>query len=94
MGGGPLSGQPAYKGHPADDLGEFIPGKSPVWGKDGFGGGDTRQQLREHFEVSREHIALAALKALADRGEVDIKTVEQAITQWGIDADKPNPIRA
>jgi pyruvate dehydrogenase E1 component len=63
-------------------------------GTDGFGRSDTRQQLRQHFEVSREHIALAALKALADRGEVKREAVAQALKSWGIDADKPNPMQA
>ena len=63
-------------------------------GTDGFGRSDTRQQLRQHFEVSREHIALAALKALADRGEVEREAVAQALKSWGIDADKPNPMQA
>ena len=91
---GPFIAATDYQKAHADQLREFIPGEFTVLGTDGFGRSDTRQQLREHFEVSREHIALAALKALADRGEVDIKRVAQAITQWGIDADKPNPIRA
>jgi pyruvate dehydrogenase E1 component len=63
-----------------------------VLGTDGFGRSDTRGQLRQHFEVSREYIALAAIKALADAGELDPKQVERALTQLGIDVDKPNPM--
>ena len=37
--------------------------------------------------------AVAALKALADRGEVEGETVAEALTKWGINADKPNPVR-
>ena len=37
---------------------------------------------------------LAALKALADRGEVKREAVAQALKSWGIDADKPNPMQA
>jgi pyruvate dehydrogenase E1 component len=90
---GPFIAATDYQKAHTEQLREFIPGEFTVLGTDGFGRSDTRQQLRQHFEVSREHIALAALKALADRGEVDIKTVAQAISQWGIDADKPNPMR-
>jgi pyruvate dehydrogenase E1 component len=49
--------------------------------------------LRQHFEVSREHIVLAALTALVDQGELDVSIVEQAISQLKINADKPNPMR-
>ncbi|KVZ76997.1 hypothetical protein WL22_06250 [Burkholderia ubonensis] len=35
-------------------------------GTDGFGRSDTRQALRSFFEVDRESIVIAALKALAD----------------------------
>ena len=37
-------------------------------------------------------IALAAINALADAGELDPKQVERALTQLGIDVDKPNPM--
>ena len=40
-------------------------------GTDGFGRSDSRAPLRRHFEVDRNYIALAALKALADEGQVD-----------------------
>ena len=60
---------------------------------DGFGRSDTRQQLRQHFEVSREHIAFAALRALADQGDLELAVVEQALSTLGINASKPNPMR-
>ena len=91
---GPFIAATDYQKAHTDQLREFIPGDFTVLGTDGFGRSDTRQQLRQHFEVSREHIALAALKALADRGELKGETVAQAITQLGIDADKPNPMHA
>ncbi|CAI8399080.1 MAG: Pyruvate dehydrogenase E1 component [Halieaceae bacterium] len=62
-------------------------------GTDGFGRSDTRRQLRQHFEVSREHIVLAALTALVDEGELDVSIVERAISELEINADKPNPMR-
>jgi pyruvate dehydrogenase E1 component len=62
-----------------------------VLGTDGFGRSDTRQQLRQHFEVSREHIVVAALKALADQGDLALSAVEAAILAMKIDPDKPNP---
>ena len=61
-------------------------------GTDGFGRSDTRAQLRQHFEVDRNFIALAALKALADGSRIDRKTVVDAIAKLGIDANKADPL--
>ena len=41
-----------------------------VLGTDGFGRSDSRAKLRQFFEVNRYFVAVAALKALADEGEV------------------------
>ena len=60
-------------------------------GTDGFGRSDTRAELRQHFEVDRNFIALAALKALADASRIDRKTVVNAIAKLGIDANKADP---
>jgi pyruvate dehydrogenase E1 component len=89
---GPFIAATDYQKAHTDQLREFVPGAFTVLGTDGFGRSDTRGQLRQHFEVSREYIALAAIKALADEGELDPQRVEQAITQLCIDVDKPNPV--
>ena len=60
-------------------------------GTDGFGRSDMRAQLRKFFEVNRHYVVVAALKALADIGEVDSSLVAQAIKAYRIDPDKPNP---
>ena len=60
-------------------------------GTDGFGRSDMRSQLRKFFEVNRHYVVVAALKALADTGEVDSSQVAQAIKAYKIDPDKPNP---
>jgi len=60
-------------------------------GTDGFGRSDTRAALRRFFEVDRHHVAIAALKALADEGAIDRAKVGQAIARYGIDPSRPNP---
>ncbi len=60
-------------------------------GTDGFGRSDTREQLRRFFEVDRYYVTVAALKALADDGEIEAKTVSAAIKKYGIDPEKPLP---
>jgi len=62
-------------------------------GTNGFGRSDTRDKLREFFEVNSRYIAVAALMGLAKEGESDItnQTVADAIVQYGIDPDKADP---
>jgi len=76
----------------ADQIREFVPGAYTVLGTDGFGRSDTRSKLREFFEISREYIVLAALKALADEGQIENARVTQAIGALDIDPDKSNPL--
>jgi pyruvate dehydrogenase E1 component len=65
-----------------------------VLGTDGFGRSDYRRALRRHFEVDRHHVTLAALTALAADGLVPASAAADAISRYGIDADKPEPARA
>jgi pyruvate dehydrogenase E1 component len=62
-----------------------------VLGTDGFGRSDYRAKLRSFFEVDRHHVAVAALKALADDGVLDAAVVQGAIERYGIDADVAAP---
>ena len=48
--------------------------------------------MRNHFEVDKRYFAVTALKALADDGAVDAKTVSAAIEKYGIDPAKPDPV--
>ncbi|MDD2406512.1 MAG: pyruvate dehydrogenase (acetyl-transferring), homodimeric type [Sphaerochaetaceae bacterium] len=63
-----------------------------ILGTDGFGRSDTREALRSFFEVDRYHVALAALRGLAETGSIPLKTVSEAIVQFGIVTDKSNPL--
>ena len=69
-----------------------MPARYTVLGTDGFGRSDTRAKLRQFFEVSREYIVVAALKALADEGQVEPALVTRAIVALGVDQDKANPV--
>jgi pyruvate dehydrogenase E1 component len=51
-----------------------------------------RSALRRFFEVNRYFVVIAALTALAEDGEIDVKIVTRAIKQYGIDPEKPNPV--
>ncbi|WP_299773675.1 pyruvate dehydrogenase (acetyl-transferring), homodimeric type [uncultured Pseudoteredinibacter sp.] len=75
----------------AEQLRGYIPGDYKVLGTEGFGRSDTRAKLRHFFEVDRYFVTVAALKSLADRGELDIKLVSKAIKKYGIDPNKVDP---
>ncbi len=75
----------------ADKIREFVPGKYVTLGTDGFGRSDYRVALREFFEVNRYYVAVAALKGLADAGLISAQVVADAITKYGINANKANP---
>jgi pyruvate dehydrogenase E1 component len=62
-----------------------------VLGTDGFGRSDTREKLRDFFEVDRRFVALAALRALADQQKISLDVVEKARKSWAIASDRPNP---
>jgi pyruvate dehydrogenase E1 component len=91
---GPFVAATDYMRTVADQVRQWVPGRYHVLGTDGYGRSDARAALRGHFEVDRRWIALAALKALADEGLLDVATVRDAIDRFGIDPAKPNPVTA
>jgi pyruvate dehydrogenase E1 component len=93
---GPVIASTDYMRMFAEQIRPFIPhGRSyTVLGTDGFGRSDTREKLREHFEVDRHFVVLAALKALADEGRLPLSKVAEAMQKYGIDPAKANPIHA
>jgi pyruvate dehydrogenase E1 component len=68
-----------------------VPGRFEVLGTDGFGRSDFRRHLRRFFEVDRHHVAVAALSALAEDGEIERSVVEDAIKTYEIDPNAPDP---
>ncbi len=74
-----------------DLIRNWVPHRYTVLGTDGFGRSDTRIALRDFFEIDARYITLAALKSLADGGELGYEVVKKAIKRLGIDAEKPDP---
>jgi pyruvate dehydrogenase E1 component len=90
---GPVVAASDYMKIFADQIRPFIPqGRAyKVLGTDGFGRSDSRAKLRHFFEVNRNFVTVAALKALAEQGEGKAKTVADAIRKYGIDPEKTDP---
>ncbi|MEY4643758.1 MAG: pyruvate dehydrogenase complex, dehydrogenase component [Pseudomonadota bacterium] len=93
---GPVIASTDYMKSFAEQIRPFLPkGRSfRVLGTDGFGRSDFRSKLREHFEVDRHYIVVAALKSLADEGALPQTKVAEAILKYGIKVDKVNPLHA
>jgi pyruvate dehydrogenase E1 component len=93
---GPVVASTDYVKAYAEQIRAFMPkGRSyKVLGTDGFGRSDFRSKLREHFEVNRHYIVVAALKALSEEGTVPAAKVAEAIKKYAIKTDKINPLYA
>ncbi|MEX2575296.1 MAG: pyruvate dehydrogenase (acetyl-transferring), homodimeric type, partial [Halofilum sp. (in: g-proteobacteria)] len=76
----------------ADQIRPFLRQRYRVLGTDGYGRSDTREALRDFFEVDRYWVTLAALTALAEEGTIEHKRIGEAIKKYGIDPEKPNPL--
>ena len=89
---GPYVAATDYMKINADQIQRWVPGRFVPLGTDGYGRSDARAALRQHFEVDKRFVAVTALKALADDGVLDQKTVAEAIEKYGIDPDRPDPV--
>ena len=78
----------------AEQVRAYIPGSYKVLGTDGFGRSDSRANLRSHFEVDAAHVVIASLSELVNRGKLEQSVLIDAMTRFGIDGDKINPLYA
>lgn len=62
-----------------------------ILGTDGYGRSDSREALREHFEVSSKYIVLTALRALVDQGTIEVSELNAALKKYKTNAKKTNP---
>jgi pyruvate dehydrogenase E1 component len=76
----------------SEQIRRLIPNPVTILGTDGFGRSDSRQVLRRFFKVDRHYVVIAALKALADEGVVEIDVMTSAIKKYGINPEDPHPI--
>ncbi|WP_110690101.1 pyruvate dehydrogenase (acetyl-transferring), homodimeric type [Salinicola endophyticus] len=75
----------------ADQIRAWVPSDYHVLGTDGFGRSDTREALRDFFEVDRHHVVVLTLSALVERDELAPEVVVEAMSRYGLDTATPNP---
>jgi pyruvate dehydrogenase E1 component len=88
---GPVIASTDYMRSFADQIRNFVPNRFVTLGTDGYGRSDSREALRDFFEVDRYHVVLAALKALADEGKLPVAKAAEAIKKYNINVNRPNP---
>ncbi len=89
---GPVIASTDYMKSFAEQIQRFVPNKFVALGTDGYGRSDSREALRDFFEVNRYYVAVAALKALSDEGKLPAAKVLEAIKKYNLDSNKPNPV--
>ena len=77
-----------------DAIDRWLPRRLVSLGTDGFGRSEGRSSLRDHFEVDAKFIVQATLHALLQDKAIEASVVQKAITDLGINPDKPNPATA
>ena len=75
-----------------ESIAQYVPHPMACLGTDGFGRSDGRGALRDFFEVDARYVALAALTELAKAGKLKWDVVQGAMKDFGIEADKRNPL--
>ena len=64
-----------------------------VLGTDGYGLCESRQELRDYFEISARHIVHTALVGLYRNNSITKDRFEKLLKNIGVDADKADPLK-
>ncbi|MFJ1583475.1 pyruvate dehydrogenase (acetyl-transferring), homodimeric type [Streptomyces sp. NPDC088197] len=67
-----------------DQIAQWVEQDWTSVGTDGFGLSDTRDAARRHFGVDPRSLVVAALAALARRGDIKPETVKEAAERYGL----------
>jgi pyruvate dehydrogenase E1 component len=88
---GPVIASTDYMKSFAEQIQRFVPNKFVALGTDGYGRSDSREALRDFFEVDRNYIVVSALKALSEEGKLPVAKVAEAVKKYKLNPNKPNP---
>jgi pyruvate dehydrogenase E1 component len=75
-----------------DSIRQWVPGPYTVLGTDGFGRSESREVLRDFFEVDAKHIVWATLKTLCDQKKIGDEALSKAQSDLKINPKKLNPM--
>ena len=74
-----------------NSIARWMPPAYTVLGTDGFGLSDSRESVRDFFEVSADYIAQAALAGLYRDQRIDKATLSTQLAELDIDPEKTDP---
>ena len=77
-----------------DSIGKWFPRPLRSLGTFGYGRSESREALRDFFEVDARFVVVATLHQLALEGQIKSDVVTKAMKEFGIDPVKRNPMQA
>jgi len=75
-----------------DSIRQWVPGPYTVLGTDGFGRSESREALRDFFEVDAKHIVWATLTTLHEQKQIGDDVLSKAQAELKINPKKRNPM--
>ena len=72
-------------------ISSYLPNLFIALGTDGFGRSDTRENLRNFFEIDKHHIIIAALDALCDEGKLSKSVLQDTLKKYNINSNSEHP---
>ncbi len=69
----------------------YLNNKFIALGTDGFGRSDTRKNLRDFFEVDRNHIVVSSLFSLHQTGRLNAEVITKAIKKYKLQTNLDHP---
>ena len=90
---GPVVSASDYIRLNSDQIRPFVGKSFYSFGTDGYGRSDTRKNLRNFFEIDKEHIVAYSLSVLAKEQLIPSKYASDAIKKYNIDPNKSIPTK-
>ena len=75
----------------AEQIRPYIKGEYSVLGTDGYGRSDSREMLRDFFEINSNNIVRVSAYSLYKSKVIDKKLLTKIYSDMGVDSSKPNP---
>jgi len=72
-------------------ISSYLPNLFIALGTDGFGRSDTRENLRNFFEIDKYHLVIATLDALCDQGLIAKSVLQATLKKYNINSNSEHP---
>ena len=72
-------------------ISSYIKNKFIPMGTDGFGRSDTRDNLRDFFEIDSKHIVIETLFNFFEENKISIDVLQQSLKKYGINSNIDHP---